>query len=65
MSSEMEQQVHQSILARDLLRQGDHIVVAVSGGPDSVALLAMFGGVVYTLEVGSEYWACESWSPWC
>jgi tRNA(Ile)-lysidine synthase len=36
----MEEKVHQTIKARDLLIPGDRIVVAVSGGPDSVALLA-------------------------
>ena len=36
----MEEKVHQTIKARDLLSPGDRIVVAVSGGPDSVALLA-------------------------
>ena len=36
----MEEKVHQTIRARDLLSPGDRIVVAVSGGPDSVALLA-------------------------
>ena len=36
----MEEKVHQTIKARDLLSPGDRLVVAVSGGPDSVALLA-------------------------
>jgi tRNA(Ile)-lysidine synthase len=36
----MEKKVHQAIRARDLLSPGDRIVVAVSGGPDSVALLS-------------------------
>ena len=36
----MEEKVHQTIQSKDLLSPGDHIVVAVSGGPDSVALLA-------------------------
>ena len=36
----MEEKVHQVIKTRDLLSPGDCIVVAVSGGPDSVALLS-------------------------
>jgi tRNA(Ile)-lysidine synthase len=36
----MEKQVHRHIKTRKLLSPGDRIVVAVSGGPDSVALLA-------------------------
>ena len=36
----IEEKVYQAIRARDLLSPGDRIVVAVSGGPDSVALLA-------------------------
>ncbi|MEX0829523.1 MAG: tRNA lysidine(34) synthetase TilS [Nitrospirales bacterium] len=36
----MEKQVHRYIKTRNLLIPGDRIVVAVSGGPDSVALLA-------------------------
>ena len=36
----MEERVHQMIKTRDLLSAGEHLVVAVSGGPDSVALLA-------------------------
>jgi tRNA(Ile)-lysidine synthase len=39
-SPKMEEKVHQTIKAHDLLIPGDRIVVAVSGGPDSVALLA-------------------------
>ncbi|MEE8126891.1 MAG: tRNA lysidine(34) synthetase TilS [Nitrospirales bacterium] len=35
-----EQKVHLAILAKDLLAVGDRILVAVSGGPDSVALVA-------------------------
>jgi tRNA(Ile)-lysidine synthase len=36
----MEKQVHRHIKTRNILSPGDRIVVAVSGGPDSVALLA-------------------------
>ncbi len=36
----MEEAVHQMVKARKLLSVGDHLVVAVSGGPDSVALAA-------------------------
>lgn len=35
----VEKKVHHTIQALDLLKPGDRIVVAVSGGPDSVALL--------------------------
>jgi tRNA(Ile)-lysidine synthase len=35
----MEAKVYHAIKARDLLSPGDRLVVAVSGGPDSVALL--------------------------
>ncbi len=36
----MEEKVHHGLKTRALLHRGDRIVVAVSGGPDSVALLA-------------------------
>ncbi len=41
----MQERVHHAIRSQDLLSPGDRIVVAVSGGPDSVALLSCLVGL--------------------
>ena len=40
-----EQHVETTIRSRSMLRHGDRIIVAVSGGPDSVALLSVLASL--------------------
>jgi tRNA(Ile)-lysidine synthase len=41
----LREQVHQTIVTERLVRAGDRVLVGVSGGPDSVALLHLFASL--------------------
>lgn len=51
---ELENQVRDTIKRRGLLKPGDNIIVGVSGGPDSVALLSILFELNKSLE-----WGCK------
>jgi tRNA(Ile)-lysidine synthase len=45
-------EVRKSILKYDMVRAGDRIIVAVSGGPDSICLMDMLTGLSKELDIG-------------
>jgi len=45
----LQKKLHNSIKEQKLLRSGDHVLVGVSGGPDSIALLHLLNSLKYDL----------------
>ena len=57
----LERKVELAIQANGLLTSGDRIVVAVSGGPDSVALFRCLVALRVRLELGCMCGPHRSW----